>query len=266
VACLPRFSAEAWRGLAGLGVTHALLVPTMIETLLDDGALQMATLRLLQYGAAPVHPDTLRRMMQALPGTRFGQIFGQTEGSPISCLTPADHVLAAAGRDDLLASVGRAAPGVELSIDHPDNDGIGEVCARAGHLFRVDGDGWLRTGDLGRVDHEGYLYLAGRKGDRIIRGGENVYPLEVEQVLTELPGVRDAVVVGVPDRRWGEIVKAFIVPAEPARPPAAEELRAWARTQLAGYKVPTVWQFVADLPRNPQGKVLRRLLVGGPDR
>jgi acyl-CoA synthetase (AMP-forming)/AMP-acid ligase II len=265
VACFPRFTVEGWRGLAGLGVTHALLVPTMIETLLDQGGLEMATLRLLQYGAAPIHPDTLRRMIQTLPTTRFGQIFGQTEGSPISCLTPADHVLAAAGREDLLASVGRAAPGVELKVDQPDGDGFGEVWARAPHLFRVDGDGWLRTGDVGRVDADGYLSLAGRKGDKIIRGGENVYPLEVEHVLAEHPRVREAVVVGVPDRRWGEVVKAYIVPADPACPPEADDLRAQARAQLAGFKVPTMWEFVADLPRNPQGKVLRRLLVGDRD-
>jgi acyl-CoA synthetase (AMP-forming)/AMP-acid ligase II len=261
VACFPRFSVDGWLRLAGLGVTHALLVPTMIETLLDEGALEMDTLRLLQYGAAPIHPDTLRRMMQTLPGTRFGQIFGQTEGSPISCLTPADHESAAAGRDDLLASVGRAAPGVELIVDRPDKEGFGEVRARAAHLFRVDQDGWLRTGDIGRIDPEGYLYLAGRKGDKIIRGGENVYPLEVEHVLAEHPGVLEAVVVGVPDRRWGEIVKAYIVPAEPARPPDTEELRAGARTQLAGFKVPTMWEFVAELPRSASGKVLRRLLT-----
>ncbi len=266
IVCFPRFSVEGWRGLAELGVTHALLVPTMIETLLEHEALQFRTLRLLQYGAAPILPGTLSRMMATLPGTRFGQIFGQTEGSPISCLTPGDHCLAAAGREDLLASVGRAAPGVELVIDHPDERGIGEVWARAQHLFRVDEDGWLRTGDLGRIDDDGYLYLVGRKGDRIIRGGENVYPLEVEQVLAEHPGVREAVVVGVPDRRFGEIVKAYIVPAEPACPPDAEELRAHARAQLAGFKVPAVWELVADLPRSAQGKVLRRLLVEGSAR
>jgi acyl-CoA synthetase (AMP-forming)/AMP-acid ligase II len=260
VACFPRFSVDGWRRLAGLGVTHALLVPTMVETLLDEDALEMDTLRLLQYGAAPIHPDTLRRMMQMLPRARFGQIFGQTEGSPISCLTPADHVLAAAGRDDLLASVGRAAPGVELVVDQPDGDGLGEVWARAGHLFCVDEDGWLRTGDVGRIDGDGYLYLAGRKGEKIIRGGENVYPLEVELVLADHPGVREAVVIGIPDRRWGEIVKAFVVPADTAHPPDAEALRDHARAQLAGFKVPTMWEFVADLPRNPSGKVLRRLL------
>ena len=153
-------------------------------------------------GRRPIHPDTLSRMMRALPGTRFGQIFGQTEGSPITCLTPDDHILAAAGREDLLASVGRAAPGVELLIDQPDEAGVGEVWARAEHLFLVDHDGWLRTGDLGQIDGEGYLHLAGRKGDRIIRGGENVYPLEVEQVLVEHPGVREAVVVARPTAAW----------------------------------------------------------------
>jgi acyl-CoA synthetase (AMP-forming)/AMP-acid ligase II len=261
VHCFRAFTVEGWLALGDAGVTHALLVPTMIEQLLAEGQLRIPSLRLLQYGASPIHPDTLRRTIEAVPGVRLLQIYGQTEGSPIAVLTPADHIVAAAGRSDLLATVGRAGPGVELRVESLDATGVGEVSARAAHLFRSDADGWLHTGDLGRIDREGYLHLSGRKGDMIIRGGENVHPLEVEAILKDHPLVAEAAVVGVPDQRWGQVVKAFIVPTDPNLPPEPEALRSYARSELAGYKVPTAWEIVDALPRSPQGKVLRRLLV-----
>ena len=220
----------------------------------------MPGLRVLQYGAASIHPDTLARAMEAMPGVRFVNIFGQTEGSPITCLTMADHALAARGRPELLNSVGRAAPGVEVVIAGPDELGVGEVVARGEHLFKPDADGWLRTGDLGRLDDEGYLYLSGRRGDKIIRGGENVYPMEVETVLAKHPDVVEVCVYGVPDRKWGEVVAAAVV----VRGGAAgdfEALRTFARERLAGFKVPTVWEQTDALPRNMAGKVLRRELI-----
>ena len=256
----PRFSIEEWQRLGSLGITHALLVPTMVYMLLEQDALRLESLRVLQYGSAPMPPDTLRRAVAALTGVSFASIYGQTEGSPISCLTHDDHLRAA--RDEyLLASVGRAVPGVELRIAEPDGDGVGEVLARGPHLFRYADDGWQHTGDLGWLDADGYLYLVGRKGDMIIRGGENVYPLEVENVLTEHPAVADAAVVGVPDQRLGETVKAYVVPADGATPPDQDALRAFARERLAGFKVPAVWEFTDSLPRNANGKVLRAQLI-----
>ncbi len=257
---VPRFTVAAWRGLDELGVTHALAVPTMVEMLLRQGALPLRTLRIMQYGASPIHPDTLRTAMAQLPGVDFLSLYGQTEGSPITWLSPQDHRLAAAGRDELLQSVGRAAPGVEVRICDPDGSGTGEVIARADHLFAASPDGWLRTGVLGRLDDDGYLYLIGRRGDMIIRGGENVYPVEVENRLLEHPRIADAAVIGVPDRLFGEAIKALVVPADPADPPASEELRAFARAALAGFKVPAQWEFVPALPRNASGKLLRRQL------
>jgi acyl-CoA synthetase (AMP-forming)/AMP-acid ligase II len=230
--------------------------------LLDARALALPALRVLQYGAAPVHPDTLRRTLAAVPTVGLVNIFGQTEGSPITCLTPADHRrIVAESRDDLLSSVGRAAPEVEVRIEERDGSGIGEVVARADHFFAVGEDGWLHTGDLGRLDDERYLFLSGRRGDKIIRGGENVYPIEIEHVLEEHPAIREAAVVGVPDRRWGEVVKAVIVPADPRTTPDFGELRAHVRARLAGFKVPTQWEVVPSLPRNASGKLLRRDLV-----
>jgi acyl-CoA synthetase (AMP-forming)/AMP-acid ligase II len=257
---VPRFTVAAWRELEPLGVTHALAVPTMVEMLLRQDALPLRTLRVMQYGASPIHPDTLRTAMGQLPGAGFLTLYGQTEGSPITWLSPEDHRLAAAGREELLASVGRAAPGVEVRVADSGGSGAGEVIARAEHLFAAGPDGWLHTGDLGRIDDDGYLYLVGRRGDMIIRGGENVYPQEVENRLLEHPRITDAAVIGVPDRLLGETIKAFVVPDDPASPPGREELRTFARAALAGFKVPTRWEFVPSLPRNATGKLLRREL------
>jgi acyl-CoA synthetase (AMP-forming)/AMP-acid ligase II len=262
---VPRFTVEAWRQLPRLGVTHVSTVPTVIDMLLAADALGFEGLRLLQYGASPIHPDTLRAAMKALPAVAFVQLFGQTEGSPITCLSPDDHARAASGSSDVLLTVGRAAPGVELRIDGADEAGVGELVARAPHFMQTDPDGWLRTGDLGAIDHLGFVHLAGRKGDRIIRGGENVYPTEVEHALEEHPGVREVAVVGRHDRRWGETVEAFVVPADPCNPPGVDDLRAHARARLAGFKVPAAWHFVDALPRNPAGKLLRRALPGAKE-
>jgi len=255
----PRFGVDAWQDLGSHGVTHAFLVPTMIERLLDASALTIPGLRLLQYGSAPIRPATLARAVSALPGVRFINMFGQTEGSPIACLVPEDHERALTGRPDLLASVGRAAPGVELRLENPDGNGVGEVLAKGDHLFKLAEDGWLHTSDLATMDAEGYVYLVGRLGDRIKRGGENVHPVEVEDVLRGHPAVLEVAVTGVPDAELGQSVR--LRRAERGRPePDPEELRAFARRELAGFKVPTSWRFVPELPRNASGKVLRRVL------
>jgi acyl-CoA synthetase (AMP-forming)/AMP-acid ligase II len=266
VVLMPRFSVDNWRALADVGVTHVLAVPTMIELLLREGALALPSLRFLQYGAAPIHPETLRLAMAALPDVDFLTLYGQTEGSPITALTPEDHRAAASGKEWLLHSVGRAVPGAEVRIEGAGHDGIGEVTARGSHLFMSSDDGWLRTGDIGRIDEEGYLYLVGRRGDKIIRGGENVYPAEVENVLAEHPEVAEAAVVGLPDQVFGQVVTAFIVAAHPTAPPDPDELRAFARRSLAGFKVPQQWRFVPELPRNATGKLERQRLLPGWER
>lgn len=265
VAIIPMdwFSVEGWRLSGRLGATCSLLVPTMIDILLETGALADASPKVLQYGASPIHPDTLRAAMEALPKTRFLQIFGQTELSPISYLDHADHLRAADGRPDLLTSAGKPIRGAEITIEQPDEAGIGEIAIRAPHAFVVDADGWRRTGDLGLLDDEGYLHLHGRVNDRIIRGGENIYPVEVEAAIASHPSVREAAVVGVPDRRWGETVRAVVVPVDPADPPDLDQLRTYVAGQLAGFKVPAEFVVIDELPRNPSGKVLRRALRDG---
>ncbi|MFI5053217.1 MAG: class I adenylate-forming enzyme family protein, partial [Acidimicrobiia bacterium] len=252
------FSVEGWREAGRLGVTHALLVPTMIDLLLAEGALADARPRVLQYGAAPIDPQTLADALAALPGTEFLQIFGQTEISPVTALTAGDHILGLGSRPELLSTVGRAPAGVEIRLEDADDEGVGELTVKAAHAFLTDDDGWRRTGDLARIDGEGYVSLHGRVHDRIVRGGENIYPIEVERALASHAGVRDVAVVGVPDRRWGEIVKAVVVPADPAAPPDVEDLRSHARERVARFKVPAAVEFVAELPRNASGKVLRR--------
>ena len=227
------FTVEGWRIAGRLGVTHALLVPTMIDLLLEQGALGDARPRVLQYGAAPIHRATLAEALATLPDVEFLQIFGQTEVSPLTALTHADHLLGLGARPELLDTVGRAVAGVDLRVDDPAGDGIGELIARAPHAFVVDEDGWRHTGDLGRIDDEGYVTLHGRVHDRIVWGGENIYPVEVEQALLSHPAVREVAVVGVPDRRYGERVKAVVVPTDPSAPPSPEELRQHARLGLA---------------------------------
>ena len=261
VVATASFSAEWWRGLKANGVTHALLVPSMIEMLLADDALDQVELRTLIYGASPIRPETLALVLDKMPGVAMVNLFGQTEGSPITCLTPADHALASAGRPELLQSVGRPVPGLELRIDAPDGTGAGEVLARAAHLSLPGPDGWLRTGDIGRLDAGGYLYLVGRTHDRIVRGGENVYPAEVERVLESHPGVAAAGVVGVPDERLGQTIAAFVIASDASHPPDASGLRRYTRERLAGFKVPAFWYAVGSLPHSAAGKLLRRELA-----
>jgi acyl-CoA synthetase (AMP-forming)/AMP-acid ligase II len=258
----PPFTVDSWKALARHGPTHAVLVPAMIERLLDENALALPSLRVLVYGSSPMRPATVRRALDALPGVDIFNMYGQTEGSPLTFLSAADHRRALMGREELLLSVGRPFEGVELRIERADETGVGELCARGEHMFRTDPDGWLRTGDMAVMDSEGYVTLVGRKGDLIIRGGENVYPLEVERVLADQPRVREAAVIGLPDARLGERIHAVVVAADPQNPPEPEDLRAFAREQLAGFKVPATWTFVAELPRSTTGKVLRNQLLG----
>jgi acyl-CoA synthetase (AMP-forming)/AMP-acid ligase II len=257
---LARFTVEGWCLLRELGITHTNVVPAMLEMVLAAGQAPMPTLQALVYGGASIRPGTVRELHTALPGTRLLNFFGQTEGSPLTVLNAQDHREAVRDRPELLLSVGRAALGVELAVAQPGDDGVGEVLARGDHVFHRDGEGWLHTGDVGRIDGEGYLYLSGRRNDMIIRGGENVHPLEVELAVAEHPDVQDVAVVGAADERLGQTVVAFVVPADLAAPPDPAALQAFTRARLSGFKVPVRWHFVADLPRNPSGKVLRRKL------
>ncbi|MCE3554642.1 AMP-binding protein [Pseudonocardia sp. RS11V-5] len=275
---LPKFDADTvLRWLGGGRVTAAFLVPTMISALLDHPRIAEAdftALRTILYGSAPMSPALLRRASDRF-ACDFVNAFGAgTEAGLQTVLTVTDHRRALAGDEHLLGSIGRAAVGVELRVVDDDGrdvaDGeVGQIVTRSdtlmsGYLdmpeetaaaFR---DGWFWGGDLARRDAEGYLYLGGRAKDMIIRGGENVYPVEIESVLAAHPAVANCAVVGRPDDHWGEIVVAF-VERRPGTTVGADELRAHCRSALASYKVPVEFRF-EDMPRNASGKILKRSL------
>ena len=260
-------------------VTNAVFVPTMLQMLADvPGAARrdFSALRSIAYGASPITTTVLKAALRTFRCSLFG-IYGLTETTgAITQLDPADHDPDGA-REDLLRSAGRPYPWAELRIADPMTGEplrpreVGEIWLRAPNVMRgyfnrpdetaaaLSRDGWLRTGDGGYVDEDGYLFLTDRIKDMIVSGGENVYPIEVEEALSQHPDVLEVAVIGVPDERWGETVKALIV-RRPGSEADADELLAFTRARLAGYKLPRSFEFVDELPRTPTGKVLKRQL------
>jgi acyl-CoA synthetase (AMP-forming)/AMP-acid ligase II len=231
------------------------------------------------YGGAPMSVPLLRRAMQTF-GCDFIHMFGSgTEAGLQSVLTPDDHRRALAGEEHLLGSIGKPAFGVDLRlvdddfVDVPLGE-VGEIATRAdasmgGYLnqpeltARVLQDGWLRAGDLAYADAEQFLYLRGRRDDMIIRGGENIYPGEIEDTLNRYPGVREAAVVGVPDEHWGQVVRAHLVVDDPAAFDL-DAAREFCRAGLAAYKLPAEIRVEPELPKNASGKVLKHVLATTP--
>jgi acyl-CoA synthetase (AMP-forming)/AMP-acid ligase II len=241
-----------------------------------------ASLEVLAYGAAPMPLPIIRRAIERFPPTAgFVNAFGQTETTAtVTMLLPEDHRLGGTPQEmerqlRRLASIGRPLPDVEVRV--VDGEGvevargeIGEIVVRTprmmkGYCSQADAtaqtlvDGWLHTRDMGWMDEDGYLFLAGRKDDMIIRGGENISPAEVETVLHAHPAIEEAAVIGVPDVDWGERVMAVVVPRSGSTL-TAEGVIDWCRHRLASFKKPDLVRFVSELPRNPLGKVLRREL------
>lgn len=226
------------------------------------------------YGAAPMPPPTIRALPRLLPNAQLFNAYAQSETCPaISYLRP-EHALAKAG------SVGEPVPGVDIAIlgddgsDLPAGD-VGEICVRGANVMKgyhkqpdktaekLLGDParpWLRTGDLGYLDADGFLFLVDRKDDMIISAGETFYPSDVEELVRDMPGVRDVSVVGVPHRVKGKVPAAFIVAADPTCPDA-ETIKAHCIEQLADIKVPRSIHFVEELPRNASGKVIKQQLL-----
>jgi long-chain acyl-CoA synthetase len=261
------------------GVTNAVFVPTMLQMLTGaPGATERdySALRSIAYGASPITTPVLKRALRTFGCSLFG-IYGLTETTGAAVQLDADDHDPDGRREHLLRSVGRPYPWVELRIVDPaatiecGPGEVGEVWLRApnvmaGYFNRPEetaaaltADGWLRTGDGGYRDDEGYLFLTDRIKDMIVSGGENVYPVEVEEALARHPAIDQVAVIGVPDERWGETVKALIVRRSGATA-GADELVAFAREQLATYKLPRIVEFVDELPRTPSGKVLKREL------
>ncbi len=260
-------------------VTNAVFVPTILQMLAAvPGAAERdySSLRSITYGASPITTPVLRAALRTFRCPLFG-VYGLTEttGGVIQ-LRPEDHD-AAGARQHLLRSAGHPLPWVEMRIVDPvhgcdcEAGAVGEVWLRAPNVMggyynrpaattaALTPDGWLRTGDGGYRDEEGYLFLTDRIKDMIVSGGENIYPIEVEEVISQHPAVVEVAVIGVPDERWGETVKALVVLA-PGAAVETDELVAFARERLAGYKLPRSVEFVAELPHSPAGKVLKREL------
>jgi len=268
---LPQFDANEWvRLVRDEGVTSATVVPTMLDrivSVLETEPVALPTLRNLAYGGSKVALPLVRKALGLLPAVGFVNAYGLTEtSSTIAVLTPD----AVARR---LGSVGQPVPSIEVQIRGEDGSVLGP--GETGELFVrgeqvsgrytdigsvLDADGWFPTKDVAMLDEGGYLFIGGRSDDTIIRGGENIAPAEIEDVLVEHPSVRDCVVVGPEDPEWGQIIVAVVVPASGAAPDP-DELREHVRAQLRGSRTPDRVVFRDELPTNATGKVLRRELV-----
>jgi long-chain acyl-CoA synthetase len=270
--------ARILAAIPAFGVTTAFLVPAVVQMLLATPGVESgdySSLRRLLYGASPISERVLVQGMETF-GCEFAQLYGLTETSgAIVQLAPADHDPAL--RPHLLRACGKPYPWVEVRVVDPATGedatvgAVGEVWTRsrrnmpgywnnpAATAAALTSDGWFKTGDAGYTDAEGYLYLHDRVKDMIVSGGENVYPAEVENALMKHPAVADVAVIGVPDERWGEAVKAVVV-AAPGCSPTTAELIDFSREHLGGFKVPKSVDFATALPRNPSGKLLKREL------
>jgi acyl-CoA synthetase (AMP-forming)/AMP-acid ligase II len=227
--------------------------------------------------------EVIKKAIQEMPWVRFINAFGQTEtASTITTLGPEDHVLEGSEEEiekklkRLTSSIGRALPDVEVKIVDEQGNSLssyeeGEILARGPRVMTgywqdeektsqvVTKDGWLRTGDKGWMDEDDYIYLAGRGDDMIIRGGENISPEEVENVLHSHPKIEESAVIGVPDPEWGQEPRAILV-LKKGKDATEEEILEYCRSRLAGFKRPRSVVFAESLPRNPMGKVLKNEL------
>jgi acyl-CoA synthetase (AMP-forming)/AMP-acid ligase II len=282
VVQLPSFSGEAWLERARAErVTHAFVVPTMLARIVDAlegrASADLPHLRALAYGGGKMPQSVIERAMRLFPGTDFTNAYGLTEtSSTISVLGPEDHRAAAASGAPAvrrrLVSVGRPLPSVEVEIRDEGGKPVGpgergEVHVRGeqvsgeylGRGSTLLPDGFFATRDGGWLDEEGYLFLEGRIDDVIVRGGENLSPGEIEDVLLEHPAVLDCAVVGVPDEQWGEAVAAAVV-VRSGHAVSVEELQDWVRARLRSSRVPQRIAFRDALPYNETGKLLRRVV------
>lgn len=278
---LPNFDAADWVSLVRAeGVTHAMVVPTMLARIVDhleEVGGGLPSLRALSYGGGKMPAPVIARALELLPETNFVNAYGLTEtSSTVAVLGPEEHREAHRSADPAvrarLGSAGRPLPAIEVDIRDEEGDPVptgisGEIWVRGeqvsgeylGRNSRVTPDGWFPTNDGGSLDDDGYLYVEGRIDDIIVRGGENISPGEIEDVLLSHPSVADAAAVGVPDEQWGEAVAAVVVPAKGQTVDIAE-LQEFVKTQMRSSRTPDCIEVREELPYNETGKLLRRIL------
>jgi len=281
-----QFEPREWMELVETEkANRAMMVPTMLKQVMDHPDFSkhdLSSLKVITYGAAPMPLEVIKRVVTVFPGVSFINAFGQTEtASTITTLGPEDHIITGTEEEKekklkRLASIGKPMSDVEMKI--VDEEGnklppgqVGEIVTRGPRVMTgywrdeektektIDKEGWVHTGDMGYMDEDGYFFLAGRATDMIIRGGENISPEEVEAVLNSHPKIEEAAVIGVPDEEWGEQPKAVVVlkQGETATP---EEIMEYCRARMSSFKRPRFVVFVNELPQNPMGKVLKRVL------
>jgi acyl-CoA synthetase (AMP-forming)/AMP-acid ligase II len=258
------------------GANKTFLVPAVLAQVLQSGpdAVKLfGALTSYTYGAAPMPPPLLRAAMEAWPATDFIQVYGLTEVAGVATHLMPDHHRDTA-HPERLVSAGVALPEMEVRVVDPTGADVptgesGEIWLRGPQVMKgylnkpeetakvLTADGWFRTGDVGRFDEGGFLFVHDRIKDMIISGGENIYSPQVERVLAEHPAVLECAVIGVPDDRWGETVKA-VVALKPDTSATEEEIIAFCRERLAGFKCPRSVDVLPALPRNPTGKILKR--------
>jgi acyl-CoA synthetase (AMP-forming)/AMP-acid ligase II len=275
---LAQFTPEQWiETVRAEQVTHAMVVPTMLGRILaelEETGGTLPSLRHLSYGGGRMPAALIERALELLPDVAFVNAYGLTEtSSTIAVLTPDDHRTCQASDDPLvrqrLGSVGRPLPTLELQVTDRDEapcapGELGEIWVRGDQVSgeyigrrAIRDDGWFPTNDHGWLDEDGYLFIEGRLDDVIVRGGENISPGEIEDVLRQHPAVLDVAVFGLPDDEWGEKIGAAVVTSEVVE---AGVLINWVRERLRSTKAPEVIHFCAELPYNETGKLLRRAL------
>jgi fatty-acyl-CoA synthase len=272
------FTAEGC--LAGIeqGITRFFIVPAALQMVIQHpkaSETDFSRLKYVMYGAAPIPLELLRQAVETISNADFLQCYGMTETTgTIAMLFPEDHTLE--GDNPRMRSAGRALPGAEIKIVGEDGEElprgqVGEIVTRStsnmlgywnlpeATAATLSADGWVRTGDAAYMDDDGYIYIQDRIKDMIITGAENVYPAEVESAIYGHPDVAEVAVIGIPDDKWGEAVKACVVP-KPGHEIDEASVIAWARQRIAPFKVPKSIDVIPELPRNPSGKILRRSL------
>lgn len=276
----PMFTPDTLFDAVEAGLTQFFLVPTALQMIVQHpraATTDFSGIKAVTYGAAPIPLELLKACVKLMPNAKFAQQYGMTETTGTVCyLPPADHV---AEGNERMKGIGIPLPGVKMKVvdekrgEVPPGT-IGEIAVLSTlnmlHYFNnpaktaetKDAEGWIYTGDAGTMDADGYFYLKDRIKDMIVTGAENVYPAEVESVMFGHPQIGEVAVIGVPDEKWGEAVKAVVSPAPGLTKDQVdgEAIREWTRERLAGFKVPKSIDVIDELPKNANGKILRRAL------